>query len=196
MILPLHLTILRRRLLPDASRIRAGPGLGIPDRDLPALLESGRIGTDGQQDIASARRQRSGRFAPGSRGSMGTDVEASCAAPSRLPIPTPAATAASAASLVLASAPGHRSADPASAPVPLTCTAQTVLTWDCDQSHRIEHSSLPFAYCGGHDGLLQPRRSARSRSWARLSTPMPPTCDRRQRESCSHRRVGPMARQR
>src|SRR5699024_10167386 len=119
--------------------------LSVPARQLAALLESGRIGTDGQQDIASARWQHLSRFATGSRGSMGTDVEATCAPPNHLPIAT------------IASSP-KPAAD----------------NWNCDQSHRTEHSDLTFDYCVARNDLHQRHRPVRSYSWTRPPAPLLP----------------------
>src|SRR5690625_5652841 len=88
---------------------------------------------------------------------MGTDVEASCAPPNHLPI-----------------------APVASSPEP------TADNWNCDQSHRIEHSDLTFDYCVARNDLHQRHRPVRSYSWTRPPAPLLPRSTRV--EHMPHRR--------
>src|SRR5699024_3428095 len=80
---------------------------------------------------------------------MGTDVEASCAPPSHLPIATVASLPAvkTSARPVTASAPFAKASAPAGTPSAPAVSGPTALSWNCDQSHRIEHSDLTFDYC-------------------------------------------------
>src|SRR5699024_6212222 len=80
---------------------------------------------------------------------MGTDVEASCAPPSHLPIATVASSPAvkTSAPPVTASAPFAKASAPAETPSAPAVSGPTALNWNCDQSHRIEHSDLTFDYC-------------------------------------------------
>ena len=80
---------------------------------------------------------------------MGTDVEATCAPPSHLPF-----------------------APVASSPEP------TADNWNCDQSHRIEHSDLTFDYCVARNDLHQRHRPVRSYSWTRPPAPLLPRSTR------------------
>src|SRR5699024_950631 len=88
---------------------------------------------------------------------MGTDVEATCAPPNHLPIATIA-----------------------SSPKP------TADNWNCDQSHRIEHSDLTFDYCVARNDLHQRHRPVRSYSWTRPPAPLLPRSTRV--EHMPHRR--------
>src|SRR5690625_2598786 len=84
---------------------------------------------------------------------MGTDVEASCAPPSHLPIATVASPPAvkTSAPFVKTSVLFAKASAPAGTPSAPAVSGPTALSWNCDQSHRIEHSDLTFDYCVARD---------------------------------------------
>src|SRR5699024_8778821 len=54
----------------------------------------------------------------------------------------------------------------------------TADNWNCDQSHRIEHSDLTFDYCVARNDLHQRHRPVRSYSWTRPPAPLLPRSTR------------------